>query len=164
MPTLEEEEVYIQGLNQYLKGGEWVKVLHGFLDRHCHAFREEENVGYLPEHYDIFQSFRVVADEALSQVLSDLGCSEETFVSILEKYANTPARGPTDAAIKEVYKTLLAFDDFRSFSELMACRYTELQAQEDYFNNRKASMRSTNPGEFWMGHTLLRLLVVGLWW
>ena len=35
-------------------------------------------------------------------MLLSLGCDNEKFVSLLERYAALPLRGPLDAALKEV--------------------------------------------------------------
>jgi len=139
MPT-DEEEGYIIAIQQYLKGGEWTKVLRGFLDDNCRTFHEEEHgAGYHHEHWQVFRTFRQSAEDTLGEVLSEIGCSEDLFVSILDKYATTPPKGPSEAAVKEVYKTLLAYDDFTQFSELMASRAEELKQEEEYRKRRHSS-------------------------
>ena len=58
-------------------------------------------------------------------MLRSLDCSTEKFVTLIESYSTQPLRGPIDAALKELVKTLLALDDFMSFSLLMQERAEE---------------------------------------
>lgn len=71
-----------------------------------------------------------------TQMLRSLNTSTEKFVTLIECYSAQPLRGPIDAALKELVKTLLALDDFMSFSLLMQER-----AQEKSFMVRERTDR-----------------------
>jgi hypothetical protein len=88
-----------------------------FLDENCLVFdNEEEN---RLEYTSIHNQFKKIVDDLLSELMAELGVSQEQFVEACTKASQNPLH-------KKIVDQITAVDNFVAFKKLMVKRNTEL--------------------------------------
>lgn len=79
MADAESEELWIDAVDQLLKGSEWLGMVRGYVDRNCSMFSSEGLEPGECSHgaYDCFQEFRQMAEKILEGILQELGATPE---------------------------------------------------------------------------------------
>ena len=124
------DDIWIDAVSQFLKGDEWRRSVKGFVDTNCSAFAGSEEE-HTHGQYDVWRQFRDLVDGQIEGVIAQLGGSPETFCKACDERLARDDRGPRDAAMKELLKQLLTFDDFANFHEMMREHSLELASGFD---------------------------------
>lgn len=103
-----------------------------FLDENCLIFDNEEenkleftiihNVRFIHSSWLPLQKFKKIVDDLLTELMSELGVSEDQFMDACEKASLNPLH-------KKIVDQITAVDNFIAFKRLMVKRNTELNEQ-----------------------------------
>ena len=137
--TNTNNDYIIDAIENFLRGPSWKTTMNTFVNSHCAMFSVIDGEHGLGQH-DVFRDWRDTVDGLLQGILSDLGCSPETFIDALDARQKRPEGGPRDAAINEMVRTLMTFERFAIFKVMMHDRNKKLEAQE--INGMEGTQRS----------------------
>ncbi|OQR81037.1 hypothetical protein ACHHYP_16830 [Achlya hypogyna] len=119
-------EFLVDAVRQFLQGDEWKVPVSQFMDMHKIAFvglqgtQDEHTL----QHHQIFMEFKEMAERLLEQIVADLGCDGASLVAALEEAVAREAGGPKEEETLVLVQTLLSYDNFTSFCNLMG-QYVE---------------------------------------
>jgi hypothetical protein len=125
----EDNSIVIDAVENFLRGSEWRSVVNEFVNSHCAMFAVIDGEHGHGQH-DVFLSFHDTVEGLLDGVLSSLGSSPEKFIDALKEREHAPERGPRDAAVNNMIRTLMTFERFDIFKVMMHERNKKLEEQE----------------------------------
>ncbi|TMW62605.1 hypothetical protein Poli38472_005223 [Pythium oligandrum] len=117
---MEDKTFLVDAVAQYVQSETWQQAITEFLEANYLWFPPEteekaqetkKGVGYTMEQYGVFQQFKEIVERLLEGVVSDLGCSGEDLVAVLEESAR---QGPSGER-RFFIKTLLSFEEYEEF-------------------------------------------------
>ena len=119
------EDVWIDAVQQCLRGEDWVQAVDAFVDQHCLVFCDAgENLGGDPgtfthEHHGVFRTYRELVDAQLARVLGNLGGNVDQLVEAMEGMHERQAALGHDDRLRRLQRTLNVYESFGAFSQLM---------------------------------------------
>ena len=137
------EDVWIDAVSQFLRGDSWRKKVVNYVDKNCILFAEDDNeiTAFTHGQYEIWRDFKNMVEDSISSVLNDLGGSSESFSKACDERLAEQDKGPRDAAVKDVLRKLLTYDNFEDFGFMMKLRWREIENNDfcdaDYLANYK---------------------------
>ena len=80
------DDVWIDAVEQFLKGDDWRNRVLSFVDNNCALYANDTGdiSAFTHGQYDIWHEFKDLVDSCIGSVLSDLGGSEESFARACE--------------------------------------------------------------------------------
>ena len=111
------DDVWIDAVDQFLRGNQWKKRVVDFVDKNCILFADEEDeiTAFSHGQFDIWQEFKDTVEDSIGGVLNDLGGSPEAFSKACDERLAKENEGPRDAAVKDILRKLLTYDSFEDF-------------------------------------------------
>ena len=147
------EDVWIDAVSQFLRGNSWRKKVVNYVDKNCILFAEDDNeiTAFTHGQYEIWRDFKNMVEDSISSVLNDLGGSSESFSKACDERLAEQDKGPRDAAVKDVLRKLLTYDNFEDFGFMMKLRWREIENNDfcdaDYLANETTSNDNNNRDE-----------------
>ena len=123
-----DSELLLSSLKEYLLGEEWRQNIDAFVSSNCYRFKGARRE-HSHEHHEVWKTFQEIVEQILEMALADVGGSVSKLERALEKIAAQPARGPREAATKEVLERLLSFGSFAAFAQMMSDAAAATNAQ-----------------------------------
>ena len=109
----------IEELQRYLYGREWKRSIEMFVDANCAKFAEIGQGEFNFEHHKLWKTYQEIVENILDMALMSVGGSIEAMEKALDEIVHQPARGPRDAAVKDVIERLMTYSDFDAFALMM---------------------------------------------
>ena len=126
------DDVWIDAVDQFLRGNQWKKRVVDFVDKNCILFADEDDeiTAFSHGQFDIWQEFKDTVEDSIGGVLNDLGGSPEAFSKACDERLAKEDKGPRDAAVKDILRKLLTYDSFEDFGFMMKLRCKEIENNE----------------------------------
>eukprot|EP00981_Chlorochromonas_danica_P002446 scaffold471_cov318-Ochromonas_danica.AAC.37 len=126
----EDDNWYLEALQNYLNSSEWKDTIHVFVQSNCFFFSDVDDLH--PQQHVVWKSFQDIAESILDNALLNIGGSLHQLERSLDGILARPSRGPREELMKDVLHQLLSFDDFRVFARMMNAACQEELADKVY--------------------------------
>lgn len=119
MSDIDNDWIFDSVIN-FVKSPLWKVPITSFINENCIIFDDEEENKL--EYTDIHKKFKVIVEEMLTNMLKEIGISEDLFAEACIKSATNPVH-------KMLLSELMAVENFLAFKKLMVKRNRELSEE-----------------------------------
>lgn len=127
MSDLDRDWIFDSVIN-FVKSPLWKVPITSFINEHCVIFDDEDENKL--EYTDIHKKFKKLVEEMLTNMLNEIGISEETFAEACIKATSNPTH-------KMLLSEIMAVDNFLAFKKLMVKRNKDLSEEALQLMNAK---------------------------
>jgi len=125
------DTVWFEALHEYLHSTEWFNTIGVFIESHCALFdtptASSASTGEFDHgQYTVFREFTEISEQILNNMLSNLGGSLTLLEQALDEHSTLPATGPKDDARKAMIGSLLTYDSFPHFCDMMRSKSAKI--------------------------------------
>ena len=125
------DTVWFEALHEYLASQEWYDTIGVFIESHCALFEttSSSTSGEFDHgQFTVFREFTEISEQILNNMLSNLGGSLSLLEQALDEHSTLPPTGPRDDARKAMISTLLTYDSFPHFCEMMRSKSSKIDS------------------------------------
>lgn len=127
-----DREWIFDSVINFVKSPLWKVPITSFINENCIIFDDEDENKL--EYTDIHKKFKKIVEEMLTNMLAEIGISEETFAEACIKSTTNPTH-------KMLLSEIMAVDNFIAFKKLMVKRNKELSEEAlQLMNAREAGI------------------------